>query len=359
MNDYFCVLPFFGYEFRSENRGTHCCLLPKDYNIDSIRNSILNKERSPYCNACWSLEDHGLISDRKLKNVAFDFYTNKDIQSIEDDVRQGKYKTTMIKTSISNTCNSTCVTCNSAASSAWAPLEKKIGIISHKSSTMTKEDILNNLNFEELISLNFMGGEPLYEKLNFYILETLLEHNNSDCFIQITTNGSVGLSDYQKKLLKKFKNLNFNLSIDGVEKVFEYMRFPLKWNNLTENLTFFKTLTDNISVSYTISNLNVLYHNDTTEWFKENNLNYNFNPVNKPSHFRPGALPSAIKEEIFKKYGRTEELKFLIGAQHTDQDDIDFAIMLNTIGKQDAVKDISYSDYMPELTNLFSIFHQI
>jgi sulfatase maturation enzyme AslB (radical SAM superfamily) len=224
---------------------------------------------------------------------------------------------------------------------------------------MTKEDILNNLNFEELISLNFMGGEPLYEKLNFYILETLLEHNNSDCFIQITTNGSVGLSDYQKKLLKKFKNLNFNLSIDGVEKVFEYMRFPLKWNNLTENLTFFKTLTDNISVSYTISNLNVLYHNDTTEWFKENNLNYNFNPVNKPSHFRPGALPSAIKEEIFKKYGRTEELKFLIGAQHTDQDDIDFAIMLNTIGKQDAVKDISYSDYMPELTNLFSIFHQI
>ena len=207
----------------------------------------------------------------------------------------------MVKTFISNTCNSTCVTCGSASSSAWAPLEKKMGIIPHSATSMTKEDILNNLNFKELISLNLMGGEPLYEKLNFYILETLLEHNNSNCFIQITTNGSVSLSDYQKNLLKKFKNLNFNLSIDGVGKVFEYMRFPLKWNDLTENLAFFKTLTDNISVSYTISNLNALYHYDTIDWFKENNLNYNFNPVNKPSHFRPSALPSAIKEDIFKK----------------------------------------------------------
>jgi len=357
MNDYFCVLPFFGYEYKPG--GTHCCLLPKDYNIDSIRNSILAKERSSYCNACWSLEDHGLVSDRKLKNNAFDFYTDKDIRYVEDDVRQGKYKTTMIKTIISNTCNSTCVTCNSSASSAWAPLEIKLKITPNRPISMTQEQIDKILDFKELLSLNLMGGEPLYEKLNFYILEKLLEHGNDKCFIQITTNGSVSLTSYHKDLLRKFKNVNFNLSIDGVGKVFEYLRFPLKWDNLLENLAFFKTLTENVSVSYTISNLNVLYHIETIDWFKKNNLNYHFNPVINPSHFRPAALPVTVKEEIFKKYGRTKELEFLIGAQHTDQDDIDFAIMLDTIGKQDAVKDISYSDYMPELTNLFSIFHQI
>lgn len=356
MNDYFCVLPFFGYEYRPEG-GTHCCLLPKhkQYKIDDIRKSILAGERSEFCTACWKLEDADLISDRKLKNSALDFYWDRDIELIEDEVKQGKYKTLMVKIATSNTCNSTCVTCNSTWSTAWAPLEKKIGIIPRKSITMTKEDILSNLNFKELISLNFIGGEPLYEKLNFYILESLLEHDNNNCFIQITTNGSVRLSDYQKKLLKKFKNLNFNLSIDGVEKVFEYMRFPLKWNNLTENLAFFKTLTDNISVSYTTSNLNVLYHHETVDWFNKENLNYHFNPVVTPSCFRPSALPKNVKEEILEKSDKTKDLEFFIGKEHTVEDDNDFVKMLGIIKQQDQVKGISIKNYLPELCQLISL----
>lgn len=353
MNDYFCVLPFFGYEYRPQpDSSTHCCLLPKHYKIDDIQKSILAGERSEFCTACWKLEDAGLISDRKLKNSTLDFYWDRDIELIEDEVKQGKYKTLMVKTVTSNTCNSTCVTCNSIFSTAWAPLEKKIGIIPHKPITMTKEDILSNLNFKELISLNFIGGEPLYEKLNFYILESLLEHDNNNCFIQITTNGSVRLSDYQKKLLKKFKNLNFNLSIDGIEKVFEYMRFPLKWNDMTENLEFFKTQTDNVSVSYTISNLNVLYHSDTTDWFKENNLNYNLNTVIGPSHFRPTALPKNVKEKLLEKNSKTKDLAFFIGKEHTVRDDNDFIKMLSIIKQQDQVKGISIKDYLPELYEL-------
>jgi sulfatase maturation enzyme AslB (radical SAM superfamily) len=352
MNDYFCVLPFFGYEYSPRGRESHCCLLPEDYNIDSIRNSILAKERSPYCNACWAQEDRGLISDRKLKNSAFDFYTDKDIRYVEEDVRRGKYKTTMIKTRISNTCNSTCVTCNSGASSAWAPLEKKIGLVPAASESMTREQIDKMLDFKELISLNLIGGEPLYEKLNFYILEKLLEHGNDKCFIQITTNGSVIVSESRKELLKKFKNVNINLSIDGVGKVFEYMRFPLKWNDLLENLVFFKTLTENVSVSHTTSNLNVLYHHDTIEWFKKNNLNYHFNPVIDPSYFRPSALPIAIKEEIFKKQGRTPDLKYFIGSEHTTKDDKDFTNMLAVIKDQDRVKEISIIDYLPEFCQM-------
>lgn len=354
MNNYFCVLPFFGYEYYP-NGGSHCCVLPKDYNIDSIRNSILAKERSPYCNACWSLEDHGLISDRKLKNSVFDFYTDKDIRYVEEDVRQGKYKTTMIKTSISNTCNSTCVTCNSGSSSAWAPLEIKLKITPNRPISMTQEQIDKMLDFKELVSLNLVGGEPLYEKLNFYILEKLLEHGNDKCFIQITTNGSVRVSNYHKDLLTKFKNVNINLSIDGVGKVFEYMRFPLKWDDLLENLVFFKMLTENVSVSYTTSNLNVLYHNETIEWFKKNNLNYHFNPVISPFHFKPSALPKAVKEEIFKKYGKTADLEFFIGPEHTAKDDEDFAKMLAVIKDQDRVKGISINDYLPEFCQLIGV----
>ncbi len=82
MNDYFCVLPFYGYEFYPNGGGTHCCLLPKNYNIESIRKDILSGHRSDACSACWRLEDAGLLSDRKLKNSALDYYWDRDIRYI-------------------------------------------------------------------------------------------------------------------------------------------------------------------------------------------------------------------------------------------------------------------------------------
>ena len=354
MNNYFCVLPFFGYEYAPDGNGTHCCLLPKNYNIDAIRESMLAGQRSEFCNACWNLEDKGLVSDRKLKNSALDFYWDRDIRFIEEDARQGKYQPIMIKNIASNTCNSTCVTCSSKYSTAWGPLEKKIGLVPFAPVSMTEEHVAKNLNFKEMLSLNLIGGEPLYKKLNFYILKQLIAHGNDKCFIQITTNGSTVLSDDNKKLLKQFKNLNFNVSIDGVGAVFEYLRYPIKWDEMLTTLDYFKSITDNISVSYTVSNLNVLYHLETVEWFKKENLPYNYNPVIYPGHFKPSALPESIKMAIFNKYGRTEDLESFLGAPHSDQDDINFAKMLSVISKQDNVKGISYTNFLPELASLIS-----
>lgn len=355
MNNYFCVLPFYGYEFHGKG-GTHCCLLPQNYNINEIRSDILNQKRSPFCSVCWKLEDAGLISDRKLKNSALDFYWNKDIGYIEEEVKKGNYKTLLVKNNTSNTCNSTCVTCSSKASSAWAPLEKKMNIIPKQSFQMTVNQLNNNLNFKDLVGLNFIGGEPLYEKLNFYVLEKLIEHNNLKCFISITTNGSVQLSTYQKSLLSQFENLNFTISIDGVGSIFEYMRYPLTWQNLLDNLDFFRTVTNNISVSYTTSNLNVLYHHETVDWLNKEKLNYYLNPIITPKHFRPSALPKNIKKHIFDKFGHTKDLEFFIGSVHTDKDDQDFAKLLEVVEKQDQAKNIKIKDYMPEMWELIFSF---
>lgn len=353
MNDYFCVLPFFGYEFGANGSTSHCCLLSKKYDIELLRADMLANTKSEFCNACWSLEDKGLPSDRQLKNSTLDFYWDRDIEYIKQDAKSGNFKTLMVKNYTSNTCNSTCVTCSSNSSSAWAPLEKKAGIIPVIPVTMTKSDIIKNLDFKNLITLNLIGGEPLYEKLNFFILEQLLENNNTTCFIQITTNGSVGLTDSQKTLLSRFRNINVNLSIDGTEKVFEYLRYPLKWNDLLTQLDFFRTVTDNVSVSHTTSNLNLIYYHETIDWFAEQKLQYHFNPVSYPACFRPAALPIEIKEKIIKKYP-SQAMNFFIGDVHTDQDDIDFMKMLDIISVQDKVKNISFKEFLPDLAKLLS-----
>lgn len=353
MNDYFCVLPFFGYEFKS-TKGTHCCLLPDSYDINQLRQNILDKKKSNLCSACWKLEDVGLVSDRKLKNSALDFYWNRDLRLIEEDVREGKFFTNMVKYYTSNLCNSTCVTCSSGPSTAWGPVEKKMNIIPVKPTSKTKDDIDQELDFKNLVALNLVGGEPLYEKLNFYILEKLLEHGNKKCFVQVTTNGSTNLSATNKNLIKQFKNLNFNISMDGVGPVFEYLRYPLKWNDLLDNLEFFKSITNNVSASYTTSNVNLYYHHDTINWFKKHNLNYHYNPVIYPSEFQPSALPKSIKEKILKKYPNSKDLNFFIGKEHTKEDDENFEKMLKTISLQDKAKGIKINDYLPEFCELIN-----
>ena len=78
--------------------------------------------------------------------------------------------------------------------------------------------------------------------------------------MSFVTNGSFSLNARQKEILAKFKNLNFCFSIDGVGPVFEYLRWPLKWVDIENNISWCQANNVEFSVSYTLSNINLLYH---------------------------------------------------------------------------------------------------
>jgi sulfatase maturation enzyme AslB (radical SAM superfamily) len=336
MNDYFCVLPFFGAEYTPLGFTTPCCLLPNDTNIKQLQTEMLAGQRSVACQKCWALEDQGKTSDRQLKNSAFDFYKDRDIRFIEKDCHEENFSLQILKLYTSNLCNSTCVTCGSDASSAWATLKKV------KTFEIISQDQLDLIPYKDLVMLSFVGGEPLVEKKNFDILEQLISIGNTDCFISLTTNGSIQLNQKQQTILKQFKNLNICLSIDGIEKRFEYIRYPLKWNILLENIDFFKSINIDLFVSYTISNLNIFYYNETVDWFNKQELRHNHNLVTYPSHFSVNALPEKIKLE----------LKQELFGQHSADDDANFSLFLKEIQQQDQLKNISIKDYLPEFYEL-------
>jgi sulfatase maturation enzyme AslB (radical SAM superfamily) len=188
----------------------------------------------------------------------------------------------------------------------------------------------------------------LLSKSNFYILEQLLQHNNSDCFVSFVTNGSVEITDYQKHILSKFKNINFCFSIDGVGPVFEYMRYPLKWDMLLKNIEYCKNNNIMSSVSYTLSNLNIFYHAQTVKWFVDHDMNYLINVVYSPAHFQPSALPQQLKTIVSEK---NPSLEYLLNT-HTDQDQQNYQQFRAEIIKQDQWKNISIKNYLPELAEL-------
>jgi hypothetical protein len=351
--DTFCVLPWFGREISWAEKETHCCLLPKHYDINLIKSQMLAGEQPTDCQKCWNLEKHGLRSDRQVKNAALDWWWDKDLSFIKQEAQSDNTDIRMLKLLTSYTCNALCVSCGETSSSSWYNLKKQHKTIPINQYKFVDLDLVKQkVDFKKLICLSLIGGEPLYEKKNFDLLEYLIELGNNSVFLSIVTNGSVALTSRQKSVLSKFKNVNFSLSIDGTGPVFEYVRYPLKWNQLENNLRFFKEVTDNNSVNYTISNLNILNHNETTAWFRANNLPFSNNPIYSPSWLQPRALPESVKSVLKQRLTITDYNTFI--GDHTEKDQQNFKTFLKEIDWQDSVKGISYKNYLPELAQLLN-----
>jgi MoaA/NifB/PqqE/SkfB family radical SAM enzyme len=319
-------------------------------NIDQVRQRMLNGQRPSECTHCWKLEDAGIKSDRLIKNETLDFYSGIDLVTLYNDAKNNKNKITHIKIDTSNTCNATCVTCNSGASSSWGELQRKFLNITPQRQLITCEQADKLLDYKSLKSISFRGGEPLLSDTNFYILEKLLEHNNADCFVSFVTNGSIKILPKHRDLVSKFKNMNFSFSIDGTGPVFEYMRYPLKWSQLLENIDFCREKNILISSNYTVSNINILYHKQTTSWFEQNNIPYRIGYVDDPTHFKPSALPVKVKNYLINK---NNDLEFLL--THCDRDDKNFKTMKQMIAQQDQWKSINIKNFLPEFADLVGL----
>jgi hypothetical protein len=341
----FCILPFYGVEYPAN---TFCCLaIGSDREV--VKKEMLRGQRPTACNKCWRLEDAGIKSDRIIKNETLDFYANRNIQDLYQECVDSNTEIIHYKIDTNNVCNATCTTCGSKSSSAWAKLEKDQGQVSAKTWQLYPADVDKKINYSTAKSIGFRGGEPFMSKTNFYILEKLVEAGNYDCFISFTTNGSFELTPKQINLIKQFPNMNFCFSIDGIGPVFEYVRYPLKFDHIQKNIKFCQTHNIIASVSYTLSNLNILYHTQTVEWFEQHNLDYIVNPVYSPSCFSPSSLPNHVKQQI--KHTLPIELQSMIDS-HSLQHDQNFEKFKQEIAKQDRWKNIQLKHYLPELAAL-------
>jgi len=338
----FCVLPWYSVEINGKNK-TPCCLLEKGYDITQVKKDLLSDIPSKACQKCWDIELSGQDSRRVQENRFLDWKLDRDIEQIQNYCINGRAQTSMYQVYLSNLCNQACVTCNSAASTKWAEVEKKMGMIS---SSIYRSDLIDHeINFDTVQRINLLGGEPMFDPRSFELLRTLLDHGNDQCLISFVTNGSVRLTDLQKNTLQKFKNLNICFSIDGIGSKFEYMRWPGQWNKLLENINQYKTVTDNFSVSYTISAVNAIYYDETVAWFDENSLRYNHNIVHHPVWASLDFAPISIKENIVD-HGFLKNFVRFTGNELSNSD------FENTLIKQDKAKKINFRDYLPELFNL-------
>ena len=340
----FCVLPWYSHEV-VHSRSTPCCLLAHDHDIEQVRQDSISSVRNPACQKCWAIEDSGQTSRRQQENTFLDWKLDRDIEKIEQDCQDQQHSTVLYQIYLSNLCNQACVTCRSQASTKWAEIEKKMGI-APAPATYTDIDTLG-IDFARVQRISLVGGEPLFDPRSFHLLERLLAAGNNSCFVSFVTNGSVYLNRRQAELLRSFQNINICFSIDGIGPRFEYLRWPGRWDNLLSNLDQYRTITDNFSVSYTISSINAIYYDETVQWFAQQGLNYSHNIVYDPVWAGLSRMPRVLKQHL-------QDHAFFKNMISISGNELPAVEIVNQLTQQDQAKKISFQDHLPELHRLLT-----
>ena len=277
----FCVLPFNSISIDAEGNIRQCCnaggigypinvnhntideVLNNESNI-SLRESFLKNEKDPLCQRCWAIEDLG--------NQSFRYWANKEsfgLKSIIPIKKESKIEFSDIQyldITLGNKCNLGCRMCNPNSSSLVAKAWKIFGEWQREEniefSRETRNKILEIIDKSVNLNTIFMlGGEPLINDFHDEIVELLIKNGRSkNIKLHYSTNLQIDLEKHLN-LWSNFKNIECSISIDGTNEIYEYIRWPGRWEkvycNFLRTLEYSKEFPNfHPSISTTMQNLN-------------------------------------------------------------------------------------------------------
>jgi sulfatase maturation enzyme AslB (radical SAM superfamily) len=153
----------------------------------------------------------------------------------------------------------------------------------------------------------------------------------------------------------KFKNVDIQLSIDGTDEQFEYIRWPAEWLQVNENIQrFINEKKDNIqiSISHTVSIFNVLYLPEFFKWCLQNKLGKPYlGLVSDPVIYSIKTLPRKVKQSIGDKLNR---FMFKEVVSYMDSEDLsdEFSTAIKHIQLVDQQRKQNFKDVFPEFYQL-------
>ena len=224
---------------------------------------------------------------------------------------------------LGNKCNYKCVDCNTKYSTSW--YDDDI-LLNRTYNTFKGREVINKIydsDFEimDLNEIKILGGEPFLEKRYIDLFKKINAENINLFFV---TNNSIFPNEEWLTQLKRFKSINFNISIDGVYDVAEFVRYGTKFSKYEKNYKRWLDLNlSNMSVipHFVFHSLNVLNFDQTIEWLAkiydhkiEKILNYiSYDFLSMPEMLNCSFLTDNCKHNILSNvsYFKNELSNFL------------------------------------------------
>jgi len=218
-----------------------------------IRKSLLAGEEIPQCQVC----NHKLLNiytyrDYFTKNL----FVNKidEVFQKTNDDGYTEMKPISFDYRISNLCNFKCRMCGDQLSSSWEAENRMLGyydngaeawatkefkpIIEKFQKEVAEKELWDAVKEGRIEEIYWVGGEPLMFEIHWDVMKYLVDSGHSkNVTIRYNTNLSrtsfKGTNLYD--LLPHFKKVNVSASIDGTDKIVEYIRHGIKWETWLDN----------------------------------------------------------------------------------------------------------------------------
>lgn len=227
--------------------------------MKSVRQNMLEGKWSEECGRCMKEETAGLNSRRQyeLENWKFSFKEAKDITEHDGTINNPSLNYYDLR--FGNLCNLACRMCGPTDSHTWYEQWSEYhGSESyddtHGTVKLTRnekgrlsttdydwhdsESFWNQLetNIPNIEHVYMAGGEPMMIERHYEFLQKCIDMN---CAKNIIIEYNTNMSNLPNRVLDMwthFKQVRVGASIDGMEEVVEYQRWPLKWSSAYKNL---------------------------------------------------------------------------------------------------------------------------
>jgi len=289
--------------------------------ISHIRKNLLDGSSLKECDTCYVMEKHGKISGRQkqLLKVGIIEHQFKKTFNSTTFLENFKYSnehdgdTNCLpvdwQIDLGNYCNSACVMCGPKFSSKLANEWFKLGFIDQpydnfswaQDPQLLEKFVRELVEIKNLRYLHFLGGETLITPGFSKILEELIKHKISkNVIIGLTTNLTVW-PERTIELLKSFKYVHLGMSIESLDRINEYVRWPSNINDVRNKLDQFVELGNNhdwdMSIRVTPNLLTVTKLKELYQYAYDNSIGVeSCNFLHRPEFLRIDLLPDDMRK---------------------------------------------------------------
>jgi uncharacterized Fe-S cluster-containing radical SAM superfamily protein len=326
MSSFFCPLPFI-HQFVCTDGTAVCCRISERKNLNVIdfensdyvktmRNQFEQNIIPSQCNICKNDEEKGFYTVRQQAIKDFGYTKGPSFQYL--DLRYD------------NLCNLACRMCNSAYSSLWAKEIDNNPELTEFQSPFKRNNVssqvLDNFHLikDNLKKISLTGGEPLLIKDHLTILELLISNQKTDVELTITSN-LTSLTPKWLSLISKFETVHWTVSIDAVQEVGEYIRWPnYSWDIIDKNLDKILNLNHSVSINCTLTIYSLLDINSLVDYYvtkvdqTKNPFELWFSVAWHPAALSINAVPLQFKNKIICNLEiAIEKLKTIRNHEHS------------------------------------------
>lgn len=285
INKTICAIPFVGMEVGNNQNFRFCCIargpgadLTKDgkllrpgvdliadaWNNDELketRGKMLAGEQVEACRVCYYRESIGKTSNRQHSLNEWSWLLGKDqLDALFERAKNNEYVVDVppvyLDLRLGSICNLKCRMCNPWNSTQIAKEHFELydnnegyRTLWHKKAGNNpiylkekNEWYESNVLWDEIISMipslrkvYMTGGEPTLVEGNFKFMEKVIELGYQDKIILFFNMNCTNVNKRFLELIRKFKTVKINASLDGVGAANDYIRYPSKWPQVAEN----------------------------------------------------------------------------------------------------------------------------